>query len=76
MRRLMIAAGVLAALLFIGSANKAGNQAVHQNVLAGPARQACDELPANDYKQEIRGVVDGDELVLTVSARFGGRWSW
>ena len=72
MRRLMIAAGVLAALLFTGSANKAGNQPVRQNVLAGPASQTCDELPANDYKQEIRGVVDGDELVLTVSARFGG----
>jgi hypothetical protein len=32
----------------------------------------CDQEPADDYVQQISGLVDGDELVLRVSARFGG----
>ena len=37
-----------------------------------PLVQTCDEAPPDDYVQTISGLVDGDELVLAVSARFGG----
>ena len=34
--------------------------------------QTCDQNLSDDYVQQISGMVDGDELVLQVSARFGG----
>jgi hypothetical protein len=37
-----------------------------------PQAQACDENPPPGYTKTIRGLVDGDELTLTVSSRFGG----
>ncbi len=32
----------------------------------------CEIEPTDDYVQSIKGIVDGDELVLSVSARFAG----
>ncbi len=40
--------------------------------MPAPAAQACDENPPPGYTKTIRGLVDGDELTLTVSSRFGG----
>jgi hypothetical protein len=34
--------------------------------------QSCDENPPEGYVQQISGLVDGDELTITVSSRFGG----
>jgi len=34
--------------------------------------QACDENPPVGYTRSIKALVDGDELTLTVSSRFGG----
>lgn len=41
-------------------------------VVAAQTGDACDVNPPDDYRQSIRAPVDGDELVLTVSARFAG----
>ncbi|KAA3643215.1 MAG: hypothetical protein DWQ07_22120 [Chloroflexi bacterium] len=72
MRKVFVAGGVAILFLLIGSSLDSRSKNFKGDVLAGPATQTCDIEPANDYKQEIRGLVDGDELVLTVSARFGG----
>lgn len=39
---------------------------------AQPTTQACDQDPPQGYTRTIHGLVDGDELTLTVSRRFGG----
>jgi hypothetical protein len=39
---------------------------------AGSSEPDCAENPPPGYARRIRGLVDGDELTLTVSSRFGG----
>lgn len=53
--------GALAAALSLGYAPR-----------AAAAQVDCDESPGPGYTQTISGLVDGDELRLTVSDRFGG----
>ncbi len=62
-------AGLGAALLILAPVN-----AGPKRILAAeaPAQQACNENPPPGYTKTIHALVDGDELSLTVSARFGG----
>lgn len=39
---------------------------------AGPVSQSCDDDPPDDYVQTISAPVDGDELTIQISSRFGG----
>ena len=75
MRNLGISAGLISLLLF--TALSFGNQRQQESTPAlqpvmSAQDQTCDIEPADDYVQQISGMVDGDELVLQVSARFGG----
>ena len=72
MRRLLIAVGVVVLLSVFTSLPNGTSQYLQQDVLAGPATQTCDVEPPDGYKQAISGLVSGDELVITISSRFGG----
>jgi hypothetical protein len=66
LKTLTLAAGCAAALMLLAPADVRPSEAV------APPAQTCDESPPPGYTRSIRGLVDGDELVITVSSRFGG----
>ncbi len=66
---LLSATAALTVTLFIIPAAMNGVQAGSP---LEPALQTCDPNPPDDYKKQISGTVDGDELDITISSRFGG----
>lgn len=75
MRSLTIPAGVtfLFLLLILSPGDRTRKETVPAlEPIPFAQDQACDQEPADDYIQQISGMVDDDELVLRVSARFGG----
>lgn len=72
MRKLTLSAVVFilaltAAFSLSEQSNTRTAQAAHQQ-----QDDSCVENPPDSYTQEIHGTIDGDEVVLRVSARFGG----
>jgi hypothetical protein len=72
MGRAVFLVPVVAVLLWAAPLAGPRAEAVQPSLQATPGVQGCDEAPADNYTQSITGLVDGDPLVLTVSARFGG----
>jgi len=75
MRNLSVAVGIV--LLYL-SVSTSGTPLAQDNTHkletfgAYAAALSCDAEPEDGYTQQISGLVDGDELVVTVSARFAG----
>lgn len=74
MRTLTISFGFVLLILAFTVPGIASGQNSQPNAqrLSVQAQDTCDQSPPDEYKQQISGIVDGDELVLTVSARFAG----
>jgi len=72
MGKTVFALGSMAVLLLVTPHLRPGAEPIQPAQQATPAAQDCDVEPADDYAQTISGMVDGDALELTVSARFGG----
>ena len=50
----------------------AGPMAAFTNTARAQSDTSCEAAPPDAYRQTIRGIVDGDELAITVSGRFAG----
>ncbi|HEY5730713.1 MAG TPA: hypothetical protein VIS72_11715 [Anaerolineales bacterium] len=75
MRHLSIPAGLafLSFLLVLSLGDRPRQNTLQElKPVVSAQDQTCDQNPPDDYIQQISGLVDGDELVLQVSARFGG----
>lgn len=72
MRRPTLATLVAVAYLLAVAASAPAPLAGAAGPPLGPDSQSCDTDPPDDYVQTIQGIVDGDPLELSVSARFGG----
>jgi hypothetical protein len=73
MRRLTAAAALI--FLYLSAPLTQSNNEITVAQAASPRGfqvPACEANPDDAFRQQISGMVDGDELVLTVSARFGG----
>jgi hypothetical protein len=74
MRVLSIAAGIGILSFFMATSGIQSNPVDHPISQISPQAddQTCEQNLPDNYKQQISGTIDGDEMVLTVSARFGG----
>ena len=72
MRKAIIPFSLLAFFLLVPPFASLRSDTAYLEQVATPIVQGCEEKPANSYTQTIHGIVDGDELHLRISARFGG----
>ena len=74
MRKILLAASL--SVIFLGISSYSIQAAKNKEHTTEPYlaqdAQSCDTDPPVGYTRQISGMVDGDELVLTVSSRFAG----